>query len=64
MLQLIGFHVHIGKRLAELIEFIAGMVVRRLFDIVVVEQFDWRGELCTGAERDEHADAEHKNAGE
>ena len=64
LLQLIGFHVHIGKGLAELVELIAGMVVRRLFDVVAVEHFDWRGELCTGAERDEHADAEHKNTGE
>ncbi len=46
MLQLIGFHVHIGKGLAELVRelIIAGMVVRRLFDVVAVEHFDWRGE--------------------
>ena len=36
LLQLIGFHVHIGKGLAELVELIAGMVVRRLFDVVAV----------------------------
>ena len=36
LFQLIGFHVHIGKRLAELVELIAGMVVRRLFDVVAV----------------------------
>lgn len=62
LLELIGFHIHIGKRLAEFIELIAVVVAGGLFNVVVVENLDGRGKPCAGAERNEHADAEHEDA--